>query len=63
VHFFKENVHYVSIDKKNYKDVISYYLDHPEERKKISKQLHDHYMENFSAKAFWYNIFKYSKDK
>jgi hypothetical protein len=62
-HFLKENIHYVSINKENYVEVINYYLEHPEERFKIGKQLHDHYIENFSAKAYWYNIFKYSKDK
>lgn len=62
-HIFKENVHYVSIDKQNYRDKIKYYLDNPEERLKISQQLYDYYIENYSAKAFWYNIFKYSKDK
>jgi hypothetical protein len=62
-HFFKENEHFVTINKSNYYDVISYYLKNPEERIKIGKQLHDHYIENFSAKAYWYNVFKYAKDK
>lgn len=62
-YIFKENVHYVSVDKQNYVDVIKHYINHPEERMKISKQLYDHYIENYSAKAYWYNIFKYSKDK
>jgi glycosyltransferase involved in cell wall biosynthesis len=62
-YIFEENVHYVSINKQNYIDVIEYYLDHPEERLKISNQLYDHYLKNYSAEAYWYNIFKYSKDK
>lgn len=60
---FIENEHFVSIDKINYLDKIKYYLENPQERIKISQNLHKFYMENYSPKPFWYNIFKYAKDK
>jgi hypothetical protein len=59
---FIEGKHFVSINKSNYIDVIKYYLDNPEKRIEISKEAHSHYMEHFSEKPFWYNIFKYAKD-
>jgi hypothetical protein len=59
---FVEGKHFVSINKSNYLDVIKYYLDNSEKRIEIAKELHSHYMEHFSEKPFWYNIFKYAKD-
>jgi hypothetical protein len=60
---FIEGKHFVTINKSNYVDVIKYYVDNPEKRIEIAQELHNHYLEHFSERPFWYNIFKYAKDK
>lgn len=60
---FIEGKHFVTINKSNYVDVIKYYVDNPEKRIEIAQEMHNHYLEHFSEKPFWYNIFKYAKDK
>jgi len=61
--WWTEGVHYASMDSTNYGDVIKYYQQNPDKRMQISEAMHNHYMENYTPKIWWDNLFKYSKDK
>ncbi len=61
--WFKKNVHFDSIDESDCVDKIRYYLKNPEERIKISNAFYEHYMNNYSPKILWNNIFSYISDK
>lgn len=56
--WFDENIDYVSFNDDNIIDKLSYYLNQSDERQAIAKNMHQKYMEKYSAKHFWGNILK-----
>jgi spore maturation protein CgeB len=61
--WFVENTHFVSFNERNYKDKINYYLNNPDKRIAIAKNMHQLYLEKYTEDIWWSNLFKYSKDK
>lgn len=60
---FIEGEHFKSINPNNVVEKIKYYLSHDFLIKRYAKKMHQHYLENFTAKIWWDNIFKMVNDK
>lgn len=59
--WFQKDVHFVDFDKDNVVLKINYYLNRPELRKNISKNLYDKYINNYSPKHFWKRVLDVAK--
>ena len=57
--WFKEGIHFISMNENNCIDKIKYYLNHPDKRKEISENLHKEI--NAMAKSDW-QVYRIGKD-
>ena len=60
---FIEGEHFKSINPNDAIDKIKYYLKYEHLAKRYARKMHQHYLENFTAKIWWENIFKMVNDK
>jgi hypothetical protein len=61
--WFKKGVHFDAINESNCIEKIEYYLKNSEKRNEIANAFYEHYINNYSPKILWNNIFTYVKDK
>lgn len=55
--WFYENKHFASMDENNCHEIVKFYLDNNDLRTQMSKDMHNHYLENYSSKHWWNKIF------
>ena len=61
--WFKKGVHFDAINESNCIEKIEYYLKNSEKRNEMANAFYEHYINNYSPKILWNNIFTYVKDK
>jgi len=61
--WFKEGIHFISMNENNCIDKIKYYLNHPDKRKEISENLHKEINSYHTDKHWWNRLFEWAKDK
>jgi hypothetical protein len=54
--WFERGVHYVDYNREDIVIKVRYYLDHPEERKQIGKNIYEKYIDSFSPRVFWTRV-------
>lgn len=61
--WFTENSQFAGIEVNNCAEIIKNYLDNPASRIQAANSMYETYKKNYSAKAWWSNIFSLSNDK
>jgi hypothetical protein len=61
-YWFKDGVHYVSMDQSNCVDKVKYYLSNADERSRISKNFYDEWNTKYSPRPYWEKLFSFIKD-
>jgi hypothetical protein len=59
--WFKEGVHYDSMNESNCVDKVRYYLANSEKRIEMAKAMHQHFLNNYTPLHWWQNIFMWAK--
>lgn len=61
--WFEKGVHFDSMNEQDCIEKINFYLNNPEKRESMAKAFHEKWMETCGPRAYWEQIFAWSKDK